>query len=140
MNLRHVTPHDWQFLYDLLAERPEQANISHKQMPDIAMHVAFIKSNPYTAWYIIELEQTHQEHMVIQSAGAIYLSKQDEIGIAIKQEHQGKHIAKQAIEQLMQKHKRPRYLANIAPLNSKSHKLFMELNFRPIQSTFELRA
>ena len=143
MRLNHVTAHDWQFLYDLLAERPHQANISHREMPDIATHVAFIKSNPYTAWYIIEVDHQHVTDDRIATiqlpAGAIYLSKQDEIGVAIKREHQGQHLDKQAIAQLMQRHVRPRYLANIAPDNMKSHKLFMGLGFKTIQNTLELR-
>ena len=143
MRLNHVTAHDWQFLYDLLAERPHQANISHREMPDIAAHVAFIKSNPYTAWYIIEIDHDHWsdghvDHHILK-AGAIYLSKQDEIGVAIKREHQGQHLGKQAIEQLMQRHVRPRYLANIAPDNMKSHKMFMGMGFKTIQNTLELR-
>jgi len=98
-------------------------------MPSIAEHVAFLRSIPYAAWYIVE-----HDH---KPAGSIYLSKQDEIGIAIHSGFQRLGLAKQAIEELMRQHPRPRYLANIAPLNHMSQKLFAELGFNLIQQTFE---
>lgn len=98
-------------------------------MPTIAEHIAFLRSNPYQAWYIIE-----QDHKPI---GSCYLSKADEIGIAIARDQQGKGYARQAIEELMRIHPKPRYLANIAPHNMPSHKMFMELGFNLIQLTYE---
>lgn len=137
LRLRQVGLDDWQFLYDLLEERPAEANISHQAMPDFASHREFIRSDPYKAWYIICLHEDNAA--IVQPVGAVYLSKADEIGIAIKKEHHRKGYARTALELLMAQHRLTRYLANIAPNNWPSAKLFMELGFRPIQQTFELK-
>jgi RimJ/RimL family protein N-acetyltransferase len=128
--LRQVTLEDAQFLYDLLAERPTKANISHRKMPTFAEHKAFIASKPYAHWYIIEFHG----HRI----GATYLTAQNEIGIGVLKRHQGKAYAQQAIAELMKQHPQPRYLANIAPGNDISHKLFRQLGFSHIQNTYEL--
>ncbi len=130
MRLRPVGLHDWQFLYDLLKERPEHANISHREMPSVSDHIAFLRSNPYAAWYILEQDN--------KPIGSAYLSHNNEIGIAIKSEYQRQGLAKTAIEELMRQHPKPRYLANISPLNAESTKLFMQLGFNHIQNTFEM--
>lgn len=100
-------------------------------MPSIAEHVGFLRSNPYAAWYIIELDH--------QPAGAIYLTHQDEIGIHVQSGFRGKGIGRHAITELMRQHPKPRYLANIAPLNAKSQAMFMKMGFNIIQYTYELR-
>jgi hypothetical protein len=64
---------DYEFLYDLLLQRNPDANISHKKMPTYEEHVNFVKSSPYSKWYIIEVDG--------KRAGTIYLTKQNEIGI-----------------------------------------------------------
>ena len=71
-----VVNKDYLFLYDLLKERNPQANISHKKMPSYAQHIKFVNSRPYTKWYIIEKGN--------EMVGSVYLSKQNEIGIFIK--------------------------------------------------------
>jgi hypothetical protein len=40
-------------LHQLLEERDESANISHKAMPSWDDHVRFVESKPYQAWYFI---------------------------------------------------------------------------------------
>jgi RimJ/RimL family protein N-acetyltransferase len=100
-------------------------------MPDLATHIAFVRSQPYAAWYIIE--QNHKP------AGAIYLTHNDEIGIHITKAHQKQGLATEAIQLLMKEHPRPSYKANIAPMNNISAKLFMGLGFELIQNTFERR-
>ena len=47
---------DYQFLYDLLLQRNSDANISHKKMPTYEEHVKFVRSQPYSKWYIIEID------------------------------------------------------------------------------------
>jgi RimJ/RimL family protein N-acetyltransferase len=132
ISLRPIDHHDWQFLYDLLAERPKEANISHQSMPSLEAHISFITSNPYQSWYIIENEHSR--------LGSIYLTNQDEIGIFILKSNQNQGIAPKAIELLMQAHPKPRYLANIAPQNANSMKLFNKLGFNLCQHTLELKA
>ena len=66
INLKSVTKNDYEFLYDLLAERSPIINISHKKMPTYQQHVRFIKSKPYSKWYVI----FHND----KKAGSIYKS------------------------------------------------------------------
>ncbi len=138
IQLRGVTEYDHEFLYHLLAERPAEANISHREMPTYDDHVAFVRSHPYFVWYIIEVDGA--------KAGSIYLTKQgqpgfagDEIGISVLAEHQRKGVASKAVRELMQLHPRKRYLANIAPKNRASKKMFESIGFDLLQHTYELR-
>ena len=84
ISLKSVIKSDSKFLFDLLKERNPKANISHKKMPSYDEHIQFIKSKPYTKWYII-LQSN-------KKVGSIYLSKNDEIGIFISKKFQGKNI------------------------------------------------
>ncbi len=114
-------------LYDLLAERPPEANISHRKMPSWAKHVAFVRSNPYLAWYIIKIG--------VQGVGTVYLSKDREIGIAVLKKHQGNGYATKAIGMVRKKFPGKIY-ANVAPHNGKSIQLFTKLGFRPFQYVY----
>ena len=51
--LKSVTKLDVEFLFNLLKERDPRANISHNKMPTYDEHVNFVKSKPYSKWYII---------------------------------------------------------------------------------------
>lgn len=120
------------FLYRLLKERPPEANISHRSMPALENHKSFILAHPYTAYYLVFPEAKGDP------VGSIYLTKQDEIGIAIAAEHARKGYAVAAIQALMKKHPRKKYLANIAPMNDPSHKLFQGMGFELIQMTYAI--
>ncbi|QLH07835.1 GNAT family N-acetyltransferase [Nitrosopumilus ureiphilus] len=130
VKLRSVKKSDCIFLYDLLKERDPRANISHKKMPSFAQHVKFVMSKPYSKWYIIETFKN--------AVGSIYLTKDNEIGIFIKKDLHGKGIASLAINLLMKKHPRFRYLANVNPKNKKSIQFFKNQKFHLIQHTYEL--
>jgi cyclase len=119
------------YLYDLLAERTPEQSISHKEMPTYERHLAFVIGSPYYAWYLITTDDT--------VVGAIYLTRQWEIGIGIFRAHQRRGYARQAIEKLMDLHGRNgRYLANINPANEASIALFRKLGFGgPSQITLE---
>src|SRR5580700_4473515 len=105
------------FLYELLKEREPHQNISHREMPSFEEHTHFVDSHPYREWFIIFYEWRNVEMGPI---GAIYLSKQNEIGIFIAKEYQGKGHGKTAICLLMNRYPGERFLANIAPGNSRS--------------------
>jgi RimJ/RimL family protein N-acetyltransferase len=124
------------FLYRLLQERPPEANISHREMPTYDAHCAFVHEHPYSAWYLIGKFSMRAETTPV---GAIYLTKADEIGIAIHRREQGNGYAQLAIRMLMDKHPRKRYLANVAPGNVASHKLFSKLG-KVIQHTYSWEA
>lgn len=118
-------------LYELLKEREPHVNISHKRMPTFKQHRLFVRSAPYAYWYLIEVGK----HYV----GSIYLTRVNEIGIFLFAQHRDKNHGPKAIRQLIDKHPRDRYLANVNPANTKSIRLFRRLGFKPLQNTYEYR-
>ena len=128
--MKEVDEKDVQFLYNLLEERKPVTYISHKKMPTYEEHVNFVKSSPYSKWYIIEVDG--------ERAGSIYLTKQNEIGIFLNEGLQEKGIGSNALNVLIGKNPDLRYLANINPENKKSIEFFKKLGFRLIQYTYEL--
>ena len=129
ISLKSVTNSDVKFLFDLLKERDPRVNISHRKMPTYSQHTKFIKSKPYSKWYIILKSK--------QKIGSIYLSKNDEIGIFLSKKFQGKNVGNFALSELMKKNTRKRFLANVNPKNKKSISFFKNNNFKLIQYTFE---
>ncbi|MDC0202153.1 GNAT family N-acetyltransferase [Candidatus Nitrosopelagicus sp.] len=130
--LRIIREDDYRFLFNLLKERESFMNISHKKMPTFSEHEKFVRSKPYTKWYIIENGK--------KKVGSIYLSKQDEIGIFIKKNERQKDIGNSALELIMKKNPRERFLANINPKNKKSITFFQKNNFKLIQYTYEINS
>ena len=130
LRLRAIDESDLRFLFKLLKERDPNANISHKKMPTFLEHEQFVMSKPYSYWYVIELSQA--------KVGTIYLSKNNEIGIFLKKTYHGKGIGAKALKQLITKHPRKRYLANINPDNIISKEFFKNNKFKLIQHTYEL--
>ena len=89
----------------------------------------FVKSKPYTKWNVIEYGK--------QKVGSIYLSKNDEIGIFLKKQFQGKNVGQESLELFIKLNPRKRYLANINPKNVISQKFFKKNGFKLIQHTYE---
>lgn len=129
VNIVKVNKSDYKFLYALLKERDPKANISHKTMPTYGEHIKFVNSKPYKIWYVIRIGST--------KAGSIYLSKENEIGIFLIKNLQGKKIGQKALELLIQKNPEKRYLANVNPKNCKSINFFKKNKFKLIQHTYE---
>jgi RimJ/RimL family protein N-acetyltransferase len=121
-------PQTEDILWGLLFERTPQQSISHKRMPTVTEHRAYIASKPHQHWYLIDCGDI---------VGAIYLSHQREIGIGILHAYRGKRYAPNAVRMLMERHP-GRFLANINPANEASISLFRGLGFRQIQVTYEL--
>lgn len=115
-------------LYKLLGEREPQQCISHKAMPTMDQHIAFFRSRPYIAWYLIEAG----EGCIV---GAAYLTHAREIGIFIFKDNQGKGYGSKAVAMLLERHP-GRILANINPRNEASLRLFKKLGFTHIQETY----
>lgn len=130
IKLKKVVSTDHRFLYQLLAERDPTANISHKKMPTYKEHIKFVKSKPYSVWYVIYFKN--------KKVGSIYLSKQNEIGIFLKKKVHGIGIGSVSMNILMEKNPRDRFLANISPRNNESKKFFKKNGFTLIQHTYEL--
>jgi RimJ/RimL family protein N-acetyltransferase len=116
-------------LYQLLAERTPEQSISHRKMPTMDAHIRFIMSRPYAHWYEILADG--------KTVGAIYLSEQREIGVAIFQQHQRKGYGKAAVLELMSLHP-GKFLANVNPANDASRKLWESLGGKLLQVTYEL--
>ena len=120
-------------LYALLAERETRVNISHRRMPSIRGHRAFIVSRPYKAWYLVR-------DLSGGPLGGVYLSRRDEIGVFIFKKFRGKGYGEEAVRLLMRKHAAvKRFLANINPKNRRSVRFFNALGFKHVQNTYELR-
>ena len=107
---------DYQFLYDLLLQRNSNVNISHKRMPTYEEHIKFVRSQPYSKWYIIEIDG--------ERVGSIYLTNQNEVGIFVAERSQAKGIGSNALNVLIDQNPGLRYLANINPENKKSIDFF----------------
>lgn len=131
MNLISVyeRPDRHDILYRLLLERDDTVNISHHQMPEYVDHFAFVESRPYEAWYFIEADG--------DIVGACYLSNQNEIGIFILRAYQGQRFGPEAVQILMNKHGKRRYLANYNPKNDRSLRMFDRMGFKVISQTSE---
>ena len=142
IHLVNVTPSHYPYLYDLMALRPANSNISHKGMPTYEMHCEYwrliTKAESGWAAYMI-LEMGYGEPIEPgEPVGYVYLTPDSEIGVHVHPDHQRKGIARRAIAMLMAKHPRLRYLANVAPGNGPSHRLFSDLGGRVIQHTYEI--
>jgi len=143
--MRTVRPsQDAEFLFNLLKERDPRVNISHRKMPTYNTHLKFIKSKPYKKWYIvIRVTKSSSNKKSVYSdsktkVASVYLSKNDEIGIFVSKKFHGMNIGKFALNELISRNPRKRYLANVNPKNKKSIKFFKNNNFKLIQYTFEL--
>ena len=68
-----IIPTDIQIeaLYELLGQRKHV--VSHKKKPSLAEHQEFVCSNPYRAWYLVEIN--------LKLIGTIYISNENTIGI-----------------------------------------------------------
>jgi len=130
VKLKQVTKNDALFLYELLKNKDPNANISHKKMPSYDEHVKFVMSKPYTNWYIIEYDK--------KNVGAIYLSKQDEIGISISNDYEYDQIVKPALKLLMKLNQRKRYLANTSPKDVRSQEFLLKNGFTGLEYVFEM--
>jgi hypothetical protein len=120
-------------LWQLLMERSPDVNISHKAMPTWHQHIQFVLSEPYERWYMIDAGE--QEFV-----GAVYLSKQHEVGIGVLRRYAGMKLGRTAVRMLMEMHPSDRFLANINPRNWRSIQMFRdELGFTEIQVTYERR-
>lgn len=132
MTLKSVydSDHAAYYLYSLLEQREPSENISHKSMPTFDQHCAYIASKPYTAWYLMGIE-------CVGYVGAVYLTKQREIGVWVHKEDRRQGYARMAID-LLKLHHPGRFLANVAPGNDASRAMFEAIGFKHIQNTFAL--
>ena len=128
--LKLVSKSDYRFLYDLLEERDSIVNISHKRMPTWEEHVKFVKSKPYSKWYVIYNND--------EKIGSIYLSNQNEIGIHLLKKYENESIYLESIKKLMLLNLKIKFRVNVSPKNKNYIVLFKKLGFKMVQHTYEL--
>ena len=129
IKLELVTSSDYEFLYDLLKNRDPKSNISHKFLPNYSQHLDFVKSKPYSKWYII--------YYGTQKCGSVYLSKQNEIGMHLQKRYNSSNIQNNSLKIIISKNPKNRYLVNINPKNKELIKFFKNNSFKLIQHTYE---
>jgi len=129
IKFKQVSESDYKFLYELLKERDPKNNISHKKMPTFSQHVKFVKSKPYSKWYIIYFNK--------EKCGTVYLTKLNEIAFQLKKEYFHKKIEDYVLELILKKNTCSRYLANVNPNNKKKIAFFKKNEFKLIQYTYE---
>lgn len=120
-------------LYRLLEEREPDQNISHKRMPSMAQHKAFVKSEPYLEWHLIQPVEADVY------VGAIYLTRNCEVGLFIFKAHQHKGYGTSALKLMRLRYPKMKMLANIAPRNNASIAFFSQNGFKLLQETYELQ-
>lgn len=130
LKIIEVKNSDAHFLYNLLLERSPKANISHKKMPSYKKHVSFVKSKPYSKWYVVVNNK--------KKIGSIYLTNLNEIAISMKKDFDKNQIKENIIKLLMTKNPRKRYLFNVSPKNTNTINFFKKNSFKLVQYTFEL--
>lgn len=127
-------------LFDLLAERPSHAWISHGVMPSRSEHQEFIDSHPFRYWYLLLSVRE-------QYVGAMEVTDRNEIGIAVRKGHQRNGYGKEALRLFLRTHKplpaikavrNERWLVNIAVGNDEAKMFFKRMGFKPLQETYVL--
>lgn len=128
-----------EFLYKLLDERPPYANISHRGMPTFKQHEAFVRLEPYAAWYIVCVEPDYvDDHpKPCEMIGSVYFTHANEVGIFLLRKWQGKGYGFKVLAKAESMAPEKRILANIAPSNDRSLILFEKAGYRLIQKTYE---
>ena len=129
LKLLPINEKDYEFLYKLLSERKQITFISHKKMPTYEEHVKFVKSEPYSKWYIIQIDD--------KKIGSIYLTKQNEIGIHILEEYEDDERYKNVIKEFIKKYPQDNFFLNISPRNELYINFVKDLGFHLIQHTYE---
>jgi hypothetical protein len=130
VTFRTVEESDYDFLYELLLERPQYANISNSGTVGYNKHIEFCASNPYPTWLIIMCGPSR--------VGSVYLTDKNEIGLFIKVGYQGLGIGKMAIRHMMQ-YSGDAIIANVSVHNERSKALFARFGFQLVQQTYRIR-
>lgn len=122
--------------YQLLLERPAEADISHSILPTPDEYTAFVKSHPYRVWFVIETDAV---------VGTIYLTRQNEIGIAILNGQQRKGYAEEAVKRIIEAWpplpgkvavRNSGYVAHVASANMPSLALFSKIGAKVVSVTY----
>ena len=129
LKLLPINEKDYEFLYKLLSERKQITFISHKKMPTYEEHVKFIESEPYSKWYIIQIDD--------KKIGSIYLTKENEIGIHFFTQYEESKRFQNVIKEFFLKEPQDRFFMNVSPKNEQYIDLAKKLGFHLVQHTYE---
>lgn len=122
-------------LYQLLAKRSVNAQISHQNLPSFEEHCAFVDSHPYLHWYVIYID----EH----AAGTAYITDMNTIGLSLSSEYASHMPA--VLQWLMSHHtplpeiksKRiPQFSININPANQSLILAVKAVGGQHVQNTY----
>jgi RimJ/RimL family protein N-acetyltransferase len=124
--LRPVDPGSFDhvaYLYAILYRRMSEPkfNISHRRMPTLRQHWAFLKSRPYEQHYLIMSGEV--------LLGACYVSHHDEVGIWLSTEHRRSGLGSHILDQIIKRRGRQRLIANVAKTNLPSLMFFLRNGF-----------
>lgn len=139
MKLLHVSddPLVLRVLYELLAERPPEATVTHQVMPSPEEHAAFVRTHPFRFWYVLDVGGDY--------VGALEATDRNELGVSVLIRHQRKGYGRLALELFLKTHwplpaikayRNGAWLANIAAYNHHSKFFFKKIGFRLIQETY----
>jgi RimJ/RimL family protein N-acetyltransferase len=129
----HTAPDAYHVLYELLKERTKEQSISHKGMPTMAEHIAFVRSRPYNAWYLIIWTAPNPPHYI----GSIYLTWKREVGLFLFRDYIGQGYGSAALKHLREQHP-GRLFAHVSPENKRSQAFFLQHGGKLIEYTYEL--
>jgi hypothetical protein len=130
IKLKNITSSDTDFLFELLKNRDQFENISHKIMPTFKNHETFVNSKPYFKWYIIYED--------LKKIGSAYITNQNEIAIHFLNIKNYEGFFLESLEIIIKKNLRKRFLLNISPKNKKLKRIVEKNKFKLIQHTYEL--
>jgi hypothetical protein len=130
IKLKKIGPSDTDFLFELLKNRDQFENISHKIMPTFKNHEKFVNSRPYFKWYII--------YENLKKIGSAYITNQNEIAIHFLNIKNYEGFFLESLEIIIKKNSKKRFLLNISPKNKKLKRIVEKNKFKLIQHTYEL--
>ncbi len=130
IKLKNITSSDTDFLFELLKNRDQFENISHKIMPTFKNHETFVNSKPYFKWYIIYED--------LKKIGSAYITNQNEIAIHFLNIKNYEGFFLESLEIIIKKNLRKRFLLNISTKNKKLKRIVEKNKFKLIQHTYEL--
>ena len=125
---------DHEFLFHLLKQRPNYANISHTKLPDFEQHCSFVDSlanHFYNFWYIVKDDELNR-------IGTIYITINNEIGLFIEKTYQKQGLGTQILQLFLQEYKSRPVFANISIKNDISKKFFSKNGFKLTSETYKL--
>ena len=128
--LKRVTKSDIEFLYQLLKQRNISHNISHVKIPSLKQHIKFIDSKPYKRWYIIINNK--------QKIGSIYISKNSEVGIHLKNNQKKNKLLILVLKQFVKFHNEEFFYFNVSTNNKSLNNFFKKNNFSLLQLTYKI--